>query len=132
MLTTIEDQITVAEECLRLAMLNADVGALDVLISPDLIFTNHFGQLISKQGDLEAYRSGVIKFHTMEASERQMKVSAQFALVSVRMKLSGVYSGSPFAGDFRYTRIWCPTAGERWHVVAGHLSAVQPPPGEVV
>ena len=125
MLTTAEHQITVAEERLRLAMLNSDVGALDELISPDLIFTNHLGQRISKQDDLELHRSGVIKFHMIEPSERQVKASAQFAVVSVRMKLSGVYGGSPFAGDFRYTRIWWLSEGDTWQIVAGHLSAVQ-------
>ena len=125
MLTTAEHQITVAEERLRLAMLNSDTGALDELISPDLIFTNHLGQIISKQDDLELHRSGVLKFHTIEPSERQVKVSGQFAVVSVRMRLSGTYSGSPFAGDFRYTRIWSLAANGTWKIVAGHLSAVQ-------
>ncbi len=125
MLTAAEHQITVAEERLRLAMLNSDVGALDELISPDLIFTNHLGQMISKQDDMELHRSGVIKFHSIEPSERQVKVRGQFAVVAVRMRLSGAYSGSPFAGDFRYTRIWCLSAGDTWQIVAGHLSAMQ-------
>lgn len=125
MLTAAEHQITVAEERLRLAMLNSDTEALDELISPDLIFTNHLGQIISKQDDLELHRSGVLKFHTIEASERQVKVSGQFAVVSVRMRLSGIYSGSPFAGDFRYTRIWSLAPNGTWQIVAGHLSAVQ-------
>ncbi len=43
----IETQITVSEERLRLAMLASDVGALDELISSDLLFTNHLGQVES-------------------------------------------------------------------------------------
>ena len=125
MLTTTEDQITVAEERLRLAMLNSDIGALDELISSDLIFTTHLGQVLGKQDDLELHRSGVLRFHTMEPSERQVKAAAQFAVVSVRMRVSGAYSDSPFAGDFRYTRLWCLSPSGTWHVVAGHCSTVQ-------
>lgn len=124
-LTAAEHQITVAEERLRLAMLNSDTEALDELISPDLIFTNHLGQIISKQDDLELHRSGVLKFHTIEASERQVKVSRQLAIVSVRVRFSGTYNGSPFAGYFRYTRIWSLVASDTWQIVTGHLSAVQ-------
>jgi hypothetical protein len=121
----IENQITVAEERLRLAMLASDVVVLDELISPDLMFTNHFGQVLGKQDDLALHRSGVLKFHTLEPSERQIKINGKIAVVSVRMKLSGVYDGSPFAGNLRYTRVWCLSQIEALQIIAGHGSAVQ-------
>ena len=120
-----EHQITLAEERLRLAMLASDFRALDELISSDLIFTNHLGQVFGKQDDLELHRSGVLKFHTLEPSERQVKADGQLAVVSVRMRLSGAYGGSPFAGDLRYTRIWRFSASDTWQIIAGHSSAVQ-------
>ncbi len=123
--TDIEHQITIAEQRLRLAMLSSDSGVLDELISPDLIFTNHLGQVFGKRDDLELHQSGTLKFHTLEPSETQVKTSAQLAIVSVRMKLSGTYSSSPFEGDLRYTRIWRLSADECWQIVAGHSSAVQ-------
>lgn len=61
MLKTIEEQITDLEHRLRNAMLNGLVADLDELLAPDLIFTNHVGQLLGKQDDLDAYRSGVLK-----------------------------------------------------------------------
>ena len=121
----IENQITIAEERLRLAMLASDVETLDELISTDLMFTNHFGQLLGKQDDLALHRSGVFKFHTLEPSEMQMKTSEQIVVVSVRMLLSGVYGGSPFSGDLRYTRIWRLSQNDTLQVVAGHSSVVQ-------
>ena len=87
MLTEIENQVTVAEERLRLAMLASDVDALDKLISSDLIFTNHFGQILGKQDDLALHRSGMLRFHTLEPSERKMKTSGKIAVVSVRRVL---------------------------------------------
>ena len=106
-------------------MLASDFRALDELISSDLIFTNHFGQVLGKKDDLELHRSGVLKFNTLEPSERLVKTNGQLAVVSVRMKLSGVYDGSPFAGDLRYTRIWRLSENDTWQIVAGHSSAVQ-------
>ena len=124
MQTDIESQITLAEERLRLAMLASDVEVLDQLISPDLIFTNHFGQVLGKQDDLALHRSGVLKFHTLEPSESQMKASGEIVVVSVRMNLSGAYAGSPFSGDLRYTRVWRLSQRDTFQVVAGHSSAV--------
>ena len=124
MLADIENKVINAEERLRLAMLTSDVEALDELISSDLMFTNHFGQVLGKHDDLALHRSGVLKFHTLEPSERQIKTSGSITIVSVRMKLSGVYGGSPFAGDLRYTRVWRLSQSDTFQVVAGHSSAV--------
>jgi hypothetical protein len=122
---SVKNQILAVEERLRLAMLASNTGALDELIAPSLIFTNHLGQIVSKQGDLALHRSKVLKFHTLEPSERLIDASEELAVVSVRMKVSGVYADAPFEADFRYTRIWRQSADGAWRVVAGHMSAVQ-------
>ena len=73
--TDIENQITIAEERLRLAMLSSNVEALEKLISINLMFTNHFGQILGKIEDLALHRSGMLKFHTLEPSEMKLKIS---------------------------------------------------------
>ena len=50
------------EERLREAMLIGDVNSLDNLINDNLIFVNHFGQILTKEADIEAHRSGVLNF----------------------------------------------------------------------
>ncbi len=65
----VASRIDAAEEQLRLAMLASDVESLDVLISLSLIFTSHFGSVISKRDDLDEHRSGALRFQTIELSE---------------------------------------------------------------
>ena len=122
--TKIVQQINMAEERLRLAMLASDCQVLDELISPELVFTNHFGQLFQKHDDLELHRSGILKFKTIEPSEMQVKADDGFSVVSVRMKVAGTYSGVEFATDLRYTRIWRVNHKGTWQIVAGHSSIV--------
>jgi ketosteroid isomerase-like protein len=122
--TDFEQQIKANEERLRLAMLASDLDVLDELISSDLIFTNHLGQVYGKQDDLGLHRSGVLKFYTLEPTELQVKACGQLFVVSVRVKLSGAYGGSQFATDMRYTRIWRPSTDGSWQIVVGHSSAI--------
>ena len=122
---TIERQIVTAEERLRLAMLASDPDALDRLIAPELIFTNHLGQVFGKAEDLQLHRSGQLTFQAIESAERQLMVSPLIAVVSARFKLAGIYQGSPFDADLRYTRVWKLTVPSVWQVVAGHSSPVQ-------
>jgi ketosteroid isomerase-like protein len=119
-----EAQIVDAEERLRTAMLHSDVSALDELLAPELIFTNHLGQLLGKENDLAAYRSGTLKVKELKPAEQQVRLHGDVAIVSVRMQLSGTYDGNPANGDFRFTRVWALSPQKTWHVVAAHAGIV--------
>ncbi len=99
-------------------MLKSDVGTLEQLLAPDLMFTNFLGQLQSKEDDIAAYKSGMLKVRDLQASERQIRFYGDVGIVSVRTKLSGTYAGAPADGDFRFTRVWALSADRTWRVVA--------------
>jgi ketosteroid isomerase-like protein len=120
MQSPLQVQIVEVEDQLRTAMLNSDVAALNELLAPDLIFTNHLGQLLGKSDDLAAYRSGVLKIARLEPSEQHVRVLGEVAVVSVRMQVSGTYEGAPANGDFRFTRVWARSQQEIWQIVAAH------------
>jgi ketosteroid isomerase-like protein len=115
--------INAAEARLRQAILGGDVDVLDQLIADDLIFVGHLGQLISKEMDLTAYRSGLLKVEQLDLSETEIRPLGETAIVVTRSSLAGTYDGQPFAGDFRYTRIW-QNSGTGWQIVAGHCSPI--------
>jgi ketosteroid isomerase-like protein len=121
---TVEAQIQDAEDRLRTAMLNSDVSVLDELLAPDLIFTNHLGQLLGKEDDLAAYRSGSLRVEELKPSERHLRLIGDMAIVSVRTQLSGTYDGNPANGNFRFTRVWALAADKTWRVVAAHAGVV--------
>jgi ketosteroid isomerase-like protein len=134
----VEEQIVEAEEKLRQAMLNSDVKALDELLAPELIFTNHLGQWIGKQEDLAGHKSGALKLTSIEPFERHILLKNNVAIVAVKMQLSGTYEGTPAGGNFRFTRVWararsvhpfeCKPEGlspqGTWQIIAGHSSIV--------
>jgi ketosteroid isomerase-like protein len=121
---SVEAQIVDAEERLRIAMLQSDVSALDELLAPELIFTNHLGHLLGKENDLAAHRSGILKVKELKPSEQHLRLNGEVAIVSVRMQLSGTYDGHPADGDFRFTRVWALSSDKTWKVVAAHVGTV--------
>jgi ketosteroid isomerase-like protein len=121
---TTESHIREAEHRLRDAMLNSDVDALDRLLAPELIFTNHLGQLQGKQDDLAAYRSGALKIKSLIPSEQRIHVYGDIGIVSVRVQLLGTYAGNSANGDFRFTRVWAFSGDKVWRVVAAHAGVV--------
>ncbi len=65
----LEKQIVEAEKHLRIAMLQSDINALDELLAPELIFTNHLGQRLTKKDDLTAHQTGTLEIEVLEPSE---------------------------------------------------------------
>ena len=122
-----DPEIVALEEQLRVAQLAADVGALDRLIAEPLLFTGPDGQLGTKAQDLDAHRSGVVRFREHEPEElRIRRVGPDVALTALRARLAVEVNGLVVRGTYRYTRVWARERGEPWRVVGGHVSAVDP------
>jgi ketosteroid isomerase-like protein len=119
-----DDSLRTAESALRRAQLAGDSAALERLLDDALVFTGPDGNVYGKQDDLDAHRQGWVRITRLEPSEERVQRFGSIAVVSVRMEMAGTFRGAPFAGPFRYTRVWCERP-DGWRIVAGHVSAVQ-------
>ena len=126
------DQVTLEilarEAELRAAQLSGDAGALDGLIADHLLFTGPDGELGTKAQDLEAHRTGVVRFRAHEPQQLHVRrVGGDVALAALRTRLAVDVSGTVHRGVYRYTRVWARESGGAWRVVGGHVSAVESP-----
>jgi ketosteroid isomerase-like protein len=118
-------EIVAAESALRAAQLDADVAALDDLIDEALLFTGPDGELASKAQDLEAHRTGLVRFRAHTPEElRIRRVCPDVAVAALRARLEVEVAGTLVRGTYRYTRVWARRRGGPWRVVAGHVSEV--------
>jgi hypothetical protein len=101
-----ETEITSREDQLREAMIASDVATLEAVLS--------------REEDLALHRSGALRFHRIDPSERCILMLGQAALVCVRVHLSGVFNGSLFQEDLRFSRLWQRHVSGAWQVVAEH------------
>ena len=120
------DAVRACETALRSAQLTSDVATLERLVDDQLMFTGPDGGVYGKSDDLSAHRDGWVRITRLEPSEEQIEVLGYIGVVSVRMDMAGTFRGAPFAGQFRYTRVWY-ARPEGWRLVAGHVSAVGSP-----
>jgi ketosteroid isomerase-like protein len=121
-------QIEHAEGRLRAAMLASDVATLDVLLSPDMIFTNQVGARLDKGDDLGAHQSGLLRIEQLDPIEPLLiRLLGDSAVVCVTVQLSGSYDAQPFSGTFAYTRCWHRLPGDQWRIEAAHCSPVVRP-----
>ncbi|VAX00758.1 hypothetical protein MNBD_GAMMA22-879 [hydrothermal vent metagenome] len=112
------------EERLKLAMLQSDVTELEQLLAPELIYTNHFGQLMSKQDDLDAHRTGLLNINKIVISEQNIILYSENAIVTAHAHIVGSFSGIESENNFRFTRIWSKSSCSHWQVLVAHSTTV--------
>lgn len=118
------ETIVNAEVELLTAIKNADVATLDKMLHEDLLFNLPTGQTITKEFDLESYRSGKMKVEVLEASDQTINIIDDSAVVAVTLLLKGSYDHNPFEGTFRYVRVW-KQLNESIKVIAGSCVQLQ-------
>lgn len=101
-----KETIVTAEIELLTAIRNSDISVLDQMLHDDLLFNMPDGQTITKEFDLNAYRSGKMKIDSLEASDQIINVINDSAVVAVTISLKGNYDNNPIQGVFKYIRVW--------------------------
>lgn len=100
------DKVVNAEIELLTAIKNADIAVLDKLLHDDLLFNLPDGNIITKEFDLETYRSGKMKIESVEASDQIINIIDDSAVVTVTVSLKGTYDNTVINGVLRYIRVW--------------------------
>ncbi|SEP17043.1 protein of unknown function [Flavobacterium sp. CF108] len=101
-----KDLIVNAEIELLTAIKNADVSVLERILHDDLLFNLPTGETITKEFDLNSYRSGKMKIDSLEASDQIINIIDNTAVVTVSVSLKGTYDNNPINGVLKYIRVW--------------------------
>lgn len=101
-----KNSIVTAEIELLTAIRNSDIAVLEKLLHDDLLFNMPDGQTITKELDLNSYRSGKMKIDSLEASDQIINVIDDSAVVAVTVSLKGTYDNNPINGVLKYIRVW--------------------------
>jgi hypothetical protein len=80
---------------------------------------------LSKAEALSFFRSGHMKFSRYETSELGVRVYADTAVVTGRVRRSRERAGQMVEDDWRFIKVYVRTAGA-WRVVAYHASETGP------
>lgn len=119
-----KNSVVNAEIELLTAIKYADVSVLEKMLHDDLLFNLPDGETITKEFDLNTYRSGKMKIDFLEASDQIINCIGDTAIVSVAVSLKGNYDNNPINGTFRYIRVW-KQFGEDLKVIAGSCAELK-------
>ena len=124
-MTSVQTAIRAAETRLLDAMRTSDVRTLDELIHDRLRFIGPDGVVYSKEDDLSRHRSGFQRMTRIDVERLEIEPHGDVAIAIVDTRLEGSVDGAPFAGRYRYLRVW-QRLDARWVIIAGEVRSLDP------
>ena len=115
------------EEAWRIAVLKADIPAMDSLLADDYMAITPNGALQSKEQALANLRAGATHFTALAISDRKVRFYGTTALVTSRADVSGTSGEGDFSGSYRYIRVYVRNAEGKWKVVSFEASRIRLP-----
>ena len=119
-----EQDIIDCENRLLDAIRNGDINTLDELLHESLIFNIPTGQTITKEMDIENYRSGIMCVYDISTTDQTIKTVDNISTVVVTIHLKAKYADQIIDGKFRYLRIW-KLFNNSWKIIAGSGFQIQ-------
>jgi len=121
-----EQQIATLSDQEIQAYLKADTGFMEKYFADDYTAIHGDSRLYTKAQEIENYKSGALKYESIDVRERKIRAYGDTAVVIWLVSSKGTYGGKSFSGDFRVTDVWVKQNGN-WKFVAFQVTRVPPP-----
>jgi ketosteroid isomerase-like protein len=121
-------QVEKLEEVWRTAQLNADVDAMDNLLSDDYVGITMTGQVVTKSQQLDRMRNRSLVLTKIELSEVKVRIIGTTAIVNSLADVDGTNDGEPMHGTYRYTRVYSRLPTGIWKITNFEATRVGEPP----
>jgi ketosteroid isomerase-like protein len=112
-----EEDVRQAEKDRFVAMVKADVGALDKLLASDLTYTHGDARVLDKAGFIADFKSGAFKYASIEPNEMNVRVFGDVAVVTGGAAMHVIQNGTDAHIKIRYTDVHVRRNGS-WQMVA--------------
>jgi ketosteroid isomerase-like protein len=120
-------QVEKLEEVWRTAQLNADVDAMDKLLSDDYVGITMSGQVVTKMQQLDRMRNRTMVLSKIVLDDVKVKLIGTTAIVTSRAEVEGTDDGAPMHGNFRYMRVYSRLPSGAWKITNFEATRVGPP-----
>jgi len=120
-----EQQIKTLQDQVVQAYLKADTGFMEKYFADDYTAIHGDGRLYTKAQEIENYKSGALKYESIDLHERKIRAYGDTAVDIVLASAKGTYGGKAFSADFRATHFWVKRKGN-WKIVAFQTTRVAP------
>jgi uncharacterized protein (TIGR02246 family) len=119
-----EQEVLAANRERIAALVAGDADTLDCFVGDDMSYVSPAGQVQSKAQVFAALRSGALRLERQDASDLEVRLYGDTAIVGYRAETVTVDSGVRIEGTTRCTSVYVHRDG-RWQLVLQHNTFVR-------
>jgi len=123
----VEQTLIKMEHDLTAALLKRNIAAMAPMLGDDLAVTTPDGNVMTRTQFLADVKSGDLTLESSQISDMKVRVLGDAAVVTYSTTDKGKYKGQDIGGRYRWTDVFA-LRGGKWLLVAGHGTAIAPPP----
>ena len=94
-----------------------DADTFATLLTDDFVYTSPVGEKVPRQTYLDNLRDRTVVLTDAAASDEEVRVHGDCAVVTATWTVDEAYRGTPFKGPARITRVWVRENGQ-WKALA--------------
>jgi ketosteroid isomerase-like protein len=121
-----EQQVRELVNSLNQALIKADVPTLNKIFADEFTIIRPNGMAVGKADAVKDVESGKTKFESIEASDSNVHIYGNTAVMTTLENTSAQIGGHPISGQARNSYV-CVKRGGRWIVVLRQITPVLPP-----
>jgi len=106
------------------AFLDADVSALERVLTPDFTLTLSNGEVSTRADEIDELRSGKVHYDVFENYDMLARLYGDTAVVLGKTRVKGTADGKPFDRVVQFTDTLIKRDGH-WQLAAGHVSRIE-------
>lgn len=118
---SVEKAITAVEQQWADADVKADAAKLSELMADDLTDVSFDGATTTKAQDVDALKSGAVKFTEVTNSDLKVRSYGDIAVDTGIVTLKGTAAGKDISGRYAFTDVWKNNGG-KWQCVASQIT----------
>ena len=118
-------EIDLLEQSWRDAIMHRNAAVMDGLLADDYLSITANGTLQSKDQTLANLKSGIVRFASIDFSDRKVRFYGQTALVTSRAEVKGNTPEGDISGSYRYTRVYVKDERGHWKIVSFEASRIR-------
>ena len=123
--TFAEKEVLQFEQDAFKAFLDADVAALERVLTPDFTLTLSSGDVNTRANEINELRSGKIHYDVFENYDMTARLYQEnTAIVLGKTRVKGISEGKPFDRVVQFTDTLV-KRNSRWQLAAGHVSRLE-------
>jgi hypothetical protein len=123
----VEEKIKQLEQGLRDHVLKGDTSMAEQYLADDYVNINAAGQMLEKSQTIQAVKTGVVKYSSIDVTDERVRVYGDTAIDNVTSNTKLTVNGKDWSGQYRTTIVWVKQNGQ-WKRVSFQTTRVQSTP----